>query len=192
MVIETVMNDHDLTPENPNAPSLMHRAYSRFLKIRGQPREIALGFALGLFVAMTPTMGFQIAIAVFLATLLKCNKISAALGVWITNPITAPFIYGACYLIGHQFYHVPKSQLLPKDLGVRSFYLMFQKAPDIFIALIIGGVIIGLPLAIVGYYFSFSAVAKYQNEIKEKLARKREIRARKLRKKKKNKKRRQK
>jgi uncharacterized protein (DUF2062 family) len=37
-------------------------------------------------------MGFQIAIGVFIAALLKWNKIAAAVGVQVTNPLTAPFI----------------------------------------------------------------------------------------------------
>ena len=47
----------------------LKRGYERFLKIRGDPREIALGFALGLFIGMTPFMGFHTASAVFLAAL---------------------------------------------------------------------------------------------------------------------------
>ena len=39
------------------------KAYSRFVKIRGNPREIALGFALGLFVGMSPFMGAHTIIA---------------------------------------------------------------------------------------------------------------------------------
>ena len=58
------------------------RTYERFLKIRGQPREIALGFALGLFVGMTPFIGLHTVTAVPLAALLKWNKISAAVAVW--------------------------------------------------------------------------------------------------------------
>jgi uncharacterized protein (DUF2062 family) len=76
------------------------KTYERFLKIRGTPREIGLGFAIGLFVGMSPTMGFQMAIAVFLAAVFKWNKISAAAAVWITNPVTAPIIYGVTYFIG--------------------------------------------------------------------------------------------
>lgn len=61
--------------------SISKRAYERLLKIRGEPNQIALGFALGLFVGMSPTMGFQIVVAVSLAALLKWNKISTAIGV---------------------------------------------------------------------------------------------------------------
>jgi uncharacterized protein (DUF2062 family) len=75
-----------------NLRTVIRKVYERFVKIRGQPREIALGFALGIFIGMTPTMGIQMPIAVFFAAMLKWSKISAALGVCITNPFTSPFI----------------------------------------------------------------------------------------------------
>lgn len=72
----------------------------RLLRLRGKPDEIAKGFALGIFIGMTPTMGGQMLIALFFAMLLRQNKLAAAIAVWITNPLTAPFIYGAEYEVG--------------------------------------------------------------------------------------------
>ena len=69
----------------------------RFVRLRGLPVEIAKGVALGIFIGMTPTFGFQMAIAIFFAYLLRENRLAAILGVWITNPVTAPFIYAAEY-----------------------------------------------------------------------------------------------
>ena len=169
--------------------SLLQKGYARFLEIRGHPREVALGLALGLFVAMTPTMGFQMAISVCLATFFKWNKISAGLGVWVTNPLTAPFIYPVCYYLGSRIYSVPKSQTVVAGHDVKIFYTLLVKAPELFIALTIGGVIIGLPLAIAGYYFAYSAICRYQDEIKLKLAQRKEKKAIKIQKKRKKKKR---
>jgi len=72
----------------------------RLVRLQASPDEIAKGVALGIFIGMTPTFGFQMAIAVFFAFLLKENKLAAALGVWITNPVTAPFIYALEYETG--------------------------------------------------------------------------------------------
>lgn len=74
--------------------------FLRFLRLKGTPEEIAKGLALGIFIGMTPTMGGQMIIAIFFAMLLRENKLAAALGVWITNPLTAPFIYGLEYESG--------------------------------------------------------------------------------------------
>ena len=169
--------------------SFLQKGYARFLKIRGHPHEIALGLALGLFIAMTPTMGFQMAIAICIATFFKLNKVAAGIGVWATNPLTAPIIYPICYYIGSRIYSVPKSQTVGAGLDVKLFYTLIVKAPELFIALTIGGVIIGLPLAIAGYYFAYSALHRYQDEIKLKLAKRKAKKAIKIQKKRKKKKR---
>ena len=170
--------------------SISKRAYERLLKIRGEPNQIALGFALGLFVGMSPTMGFQIVVAVSLAALLKWNKISTAIGVWITNPLTAPFIYGMNYLVGAKLYGINKSFKLPEDLSLYAVAAMLKKTPEILYALIIGGIVLGLPLAVAGYYFSFSAVRKYREDLKKKITDKKDrfVEKRKQRKKAKEKK----
>ncbi len=157
----------------------LHKAYVRFLKIRGNPREIALGLALGLFVGMTPFMGFHTAIAVFFAALFKWNKISAAIGVWVTNPVTAPVIYSITYFTGSKLFGPTKAACLANDLSFSAIVKILQKTPEIFLVLSIGGVIVGLPLAVFGYYFSYSAVHKYQEGIRKKLAKAKEKRARK-------------
>lgn len=145
------------------------KAYERLLKIRGQPREIALGFALGIFVGFSPTMGFQTILAVFLASMFKWNKISAAIGVWISNPLTAPFIYGLTYFIGMMFLGFTNSEFIPMNPDASGILKMISKAPELIWAMGVGGVVIGLPTSIVIYYISLSAIGKYQADIKEKL-----------------------
>lgn len=86
--------------------------FLRFARLSGSPDDIAKGMALGIFIGMTPTFGFQMAIAVFCAWVLRENKLAAALGVWITNPLTAPFIYALEYesgrlLLGMARAHLP-------------------------------------------------------------------------------------
>ena len=157
-----------------NIPGSLKKIYERFLKIRGRPREIALGFALGLFTGMTPSIGIQTAIAVFLAVFFKWNKFSAAVGAWITNPLTAPFIYSFNYLIGTKMLEIKRGYSLPTEIGISRVFQMLHKAPEVFWALILGGAIVGLPLAVAGYYFSYSAITRYQDRIKKTIARQRE------------------
>jgi uncharacterized protein (DUF2062 family) len=147
----------------------LFKAYERFVKIRGDPREIALGFALGIFIGMTPTLGFQIAIAAFLAALLRWSKIPAAMGVWISNPATAPFVYGTTYLVGAKVLKLFTRESLPMRFTLSEMPEMFSKAPKIFFALTIGGILLGLPLAVASYYLSYAVIRKYQEKLKEKV-----------------------
>ena len=58
---------------------------------------------------------------------------------------------------------------------------MFQKAPEMIWALILGGIILGIPIAVAGYYIAYTAVVRYQRDIKRKIAARKEMRARKRR-----------
>ena len=153
-----------------NLLNALRRVYERFVKIRGRPQEIALGFALGIFIGMTPTMGIQMPIAVFFAAIFKWSKISAASGVWITNPFTAPFIYGSTYFVGANLMGLKAELTLPEELTWSLVREMLRNAPVILGALTAGGILVGLPLAISGYYLSFAAVNKYQQRVKEQVA----------------------
>ncbi len=150
------------------------KTYKRFLKIRGNPHEIALGFALGLFVGMTPFMGLHTAIAVPIAALFKWNKIASAAAVWISNPLTAPVVYPITYWVGSRFVTFKKTYQLPEELNYTILLDILKKAPEVIWILVVGGVIVGIPLAIVGYYFSYSAIVQYRGRIKESLVKKKE------------------
>ena len=92
----------------------------RFVRLRGLPDEIAKGVALGIFIGMTPTFGFQMAIAIFFAYLLRENRLAAVLGVWVTNPVTAPFIYAAEYAVGRRLLGMERFEL-PSELTWKAY-----------------------------------------------------------------------
>jgi uncharacterized protein (TIGR03546 family) len=141
---------------------LFRKAYLRFVRMRGHPHEIALGFALGIFIGMTPTLGLQMPIAVFCASLLKWNPISAALGVWITNPLTAPFIYTFTYMVGSKLLNLLKVQpFLAERLSFRALQIL-RKTPRVLYAFVFGGFIVGIPLAIVSYYLAYFVIVQYR------------------------------
>ena len=156
------------------------KAYYRFLKIRGNPREIALGFALGVFVSMSPFMGLHTAIAVPLAALFKWNKFSAALAVWISNPLSAPAIYGVTYYIGAKVLLIQDGYKLPAEFSLDALFYTLRSAPEIIGILTVGGIVIGLPLAVLGYYFSLKAIIEYRESIRRKLEEKKAAIAKRL------------
>ncbi|OQW99338.1 MAG: hypothetical protein BWK80_63145 [Desulfobacteraceae bacterium IS3] len=142
--------------------------------MRGEPREIALGFALGIFIGMSPTMGFQMPIAVFFAAIFRYNKVSAAMGVWITNPLSAPFLYGITYLIGAKLIGIREIIPISGEFDITTLKILLSKAPEIVWALIVGGIVTGIPLAVISYYLCYSAVQRYQDDIKRRLAKQKE------------------
>lgn len=67
---------------------------------RPTQRGSALGLAVGVFIALTPTLGVQLVLAGLAAYLLRVNIPLALGGCFITNPATAVFIYGFEYQVG--------------------------------------------------------------------------------------------
>jgi uncharacterized protein (DUF2062 family) len=137
--------------------------YQRFIKIRGRPEDIAWGMAIGLFIGMTPTIGIQIYIAVFIASILKKSKMSAAIGVWITNPITIPFFYGLTYYLGAKILGYPLRKSLLQNF---SFETLQTAGKSIFISLWIGGIIAGLAVAIIGYMITLEFIVHGREKAK--------------------------
>ena len=154
----------------------IRKYYERFLRIRGNPHEIAMGFALGLFIGMSPFMGIHMAIAIFLAAVLKYNKFAAGIAVWISNPVTAPVLYGMTYYVGAKFIGLERAYLAPK-LDQNIILVIIKQAPEIIGVLTVGGILLGLPVAAAGYFISVKAIMRYREEIKRKLALEKEKRA---------------
>ena len=119
----------------------------RFLRLQGAPDEIAKGMAIGIFVGMTPTLGLQMLIAIFIAMLLKQNKIAAALGVWITNPVTAAPIYALQYESGRRLLQLPLLQF-PEEL---TFEAMKTLGWDLMVPLLFGSLIYAVICSIIAY-----------------------------------------
>ena len=147
----------------------LHRAYDRFVKIRGNPHQIGLGFALGLFFGMTPFIGLHSVAAVMLAALFKWNKIAALTGVWVSNPFTFPFIYSLTWWVGSGVTGASGGAGLPLAWDIKYLMAMIERSPQMFYILVVGGVVVGLPLAVAGYFLAVWGVKKYRRGVKERL-----------------------
>tara|TARA_B100000945_G_scaffold3342_1_gene2829 strand:+ start:761 stop:1207 length:447 start_codon:yes stop_codon:yes gene_type:complete len=79
----------------------------------GSPYQRALGFGVGIFSGCFPFFGLQTLIGVFLAKILKGNTILAAVGTWISNPLTYFPLYYFNYRVG--------SLILNKDKNIVDF-----------------------------------------------------------------------
>lgn len=129
----------------------------KFIRLRGSPDEIAKGVALGIFIGMTPTLGLQMPLAVFFAFLFKENKLAAALGVWITNPVTAPVIYGLQYESGRLLLGLPRVGL--PELTYESLKAM---GGEVLLPLCLGSLIFGIACSALSYALTLRAVPLFK------------------------------
>jgi len=96
--IKRLMPDHQSVKENKYLKifgNLLHNANLWHLN----RHSVAKAFAVGLFFAFIP-VPFQMVLAAGAAILFHANlPLSIAL-VWLTNPLTMPVIFYACYVVG--------------------------------------------------------------------------------------------
>lgn len=133
---------------------------------RGSPEAIAGGFSLGIFLALTPTIGVQLIIAVFLATMLKVSRPAALIAVMVTNPLTVPPIFTFNYWVGSFFLNGPSvtevyrhfmqiaaqmAKLNAWEVGaqIRAFA---ETGQEMLIPLLLGSLIVALFSSIISYY----------------------------------------
>ncbi len=143
------------------------------MRLEGSPRAIALGLAIGIVVAFSPTIGFQMIIAGFLAAAVRANPAPAVAAVWITNPLTIPPIYAGTYYLGRHFWagrpidiHEVLSRFV-RDLSRLEFYEvvsqfreLLELGVDVLVPMFIGGAIIGLAAGAISYPVTLILVAR--------------------------------
>lgn len=123
--------------------------YYRFIRLQASPEKLARGMALGLFISTTPTFGIQMALGLVLAAFLRVSKLCALIGVQVTNALTAPFVYAGTYYLGALILDRPFKNEYFEDLSLSS---LWELGPDVFMSLWVGGVIVGIVLAVIGYF----------------------------------------
>ncbi|MBI4410911.1 MAG: DUF2062 domain-containing protein [Deltaproteobacteria bacterium] len=123
--------------------------YNALIHSHATPEEVAGGFALGVFVSMTPTLGLHMILAAGFAALFKKNAIAAALGTWVTNPLTLFPVYYFTHRVGQTMMGESRLKILRPD-SIRD---LFHMGKEIFIPLLLGGILVGLLAAFVSYFF---------------------------------------
>ena len=134
--------------------SRLHEKYSDIIVRYKIPRaflsinrhSVAKGVLVGLFVAFIPMPGQMVAI-VFLQPLFRFNLPLAIAMVWLTNPLTMPFIYFVEYKTGAFLLGI--HDLPPVAMSLEWFQKNFE---TILLPLYFGAMIYSIVLGAAGYY----------------------------------------
>ena len=138
---------------NQNVPrkecaSKIRAFIQRAKALQGDPHYIAVGMAIGVFVGVTPTIPFHTVVALAMAFIFRGSKPAAAIGVWIANPLTIPLFYFSSYKLGMLL--LGKS--LPPDIQFRSVNELMNLGLDVTVAMICGGVLLGIVPGVAAYF----------------------------------------
>lgn len=132
----------------------LHKYFSEIKQLEGDPNYIARGMAIGVFIGITPTIPLHTVLAVILAFIFRGSKPAAIIGVWVANPFTIPFFYIASYQIGIFLFKIST----PFNPAHISIHQLVELGLEITIAMIIGGIVLGIPVGIIAYGVTWKVV----------------------------------
>lgn len=138
--------------------------YDRFVSLRGEPRTIAAGMALGVFVGVTPTIPFHTAIIVALGLLCRLNLTAAYLGSWIvSNPLTIPLLYYSEYQLGRRLLGIGADSWVLKEYSLHAFGTLGW---GVLAPLLAGGLILAPLFAAAAYGLTSRLLKRIRGEAK--------------------------
>ena len=130
---------------------MLRDRFQALLKLNNSPPEIALGVAMGVFIAITPLYGFHTLMVIIAAFLIpKINKIAILLGTNVSIPPTTPLITWAGYEIGR---FILKKPYPPLDLSYFKNFTL-KTFGDLYYPLFIGSVVLGIICGAIFYFIT--------------------------------------
>ena len=155
---------------------LRHVIVYRVLHADDTPHRIAMGVAVGLFVAISPLFGLHMILALTLAVILRANRAIAVAAAWVCNPATLLPILSLNWFVGQAVvprealqdpgqiqYQVSQAigggeglaaHLLSTDFWVGLFHLIVRHGVELWV----GSIVVGLVAALLGYLVTHRAV----------------------------------
>ena len=137
---------------------LMPRSWSRssryvvyrLRRLSDSPHAVALGFAAGVFTAVTPFLGTHMVMAALLAWVIGGSIVAALLGTFLGNPLTYPLFWYSTYEVGNLMLG-GTSEKPPIDLSAGIFQTSLEQLWPIMKPMMLGSVPVGLGLAALSY-----------------------------------------
>jgi uncharacterized protein (DUF2062 family) len=136
--------------------------YDRFLCLKGEPRAIAMGLAIGVFIGVTPTIPFHTALIILFGLLFKHNLTAAYLGSWlISNPLTILILYFSQYELGRYLLGMTHAHLVLTDYSLKSILSMGWQ---ITLPLMTGGFVMAPFFALPVYFMTYRVMLSLRKE----------------------------
>lgn len=138
--------------------------YLQFLRLKGDPKTIARGIALGTFVGITPTIPLHTVSLILLIPIFRANLIAAFLSsVLMCNPLTYFPQYYFSWRLGTMLTPISLSwerirsvmEIASSNAGLNSIiHSLSQLGTDTIIVMVVGGVALATPFSIASYFLS--------------------------------------
>lgn len=127
------------------------------LALDSHPAHIAAGFAVGVFISITPFFGIHTPLAIVAAFLFRLNKLTTITGAWVNTPLTVVPVLMVSYTLGE---FLLGSEPRPFNVSDLSWPALKPYAE----AILLGSSVIGLVAAVAGYFLCYWLVVRFRRK----------------------------
>ncbi len=153
--------------------------YLRLKRLKGNPRQLALGFTIGVFIGLTPTMPFHTVMILICCLITRSSFIAGVIASWIVcNPLTYVPIYYFSMVLGNYATKYTLNWTRIKEIVdiilsdqatiSSSWQTIMSLGYEALAVLLVGGVILAIPFTLVSYYTSLIFFNKFAEKRKNK------------------------
>lgn len=130
-------------------------------KLEDSPSRLASAFALGVFIAFTPTIGLHTISCLLLAWALRLSKLVVLSAAFINNPWTIIPMYGFCLWLGLKITgsDITAPSIAWNELTISNAYLVLKPYLWSFVA---GTLVVGIVAAFMSYFLIYGVVVRYR------------------------------
>ena len=134
--------------------------FRQVLHLGDPPRRTAMAFAVGAFIAFTPTYGLHTLTALFCAWAFRLNLVAILVGAFINNPWTILPIIGSSIWVGllvAPVVHPPNI-----DWSDFTFQMLWDQLGPFVVPFVLGHTILGIIAAVISYVLAYQAILRFR------------------------------
>jgi len=156
--------------------SYIRDKFRAIFQVKDTPHRIAMAFALGVFMGISPLLGLHYVGGFFMAWLFRLNKLVTLVGVSVNNPWTIVPLSSFCVWFGAKLIGI--KQVLPdvdwgsitlgkiagKLTDLNSLMTLVKELMPLIASFFVGASVVGLVSAVAGYFIVHNLVTRYQQK----------------------------
>lgn len=162
---------------------IWHYLVWRVKRLPGTPEFIAMGLAIGVGINFWPFLFTHLVTGYLLCRLLKGSVLAMFIGTFLGNPWTFAVVYPIMFrigkvLLGARMFHPQHSDaevvrsvenIWDKVWPIESWHTLSTIFQELFLPLMLGGFLLGLPCVLATYYLTRNALRAYQDQRRKNL-----------------------
>jgi uncharacterized protein (DUF2062 family) len=147
--------------------------FKSIFQVKDSPHRIAMAFAVGVFMGISPLLGLHYVGAFFIAWLFKLNKLVAMVGVSVNNPWTIVPISTFCVWVGAKLVgveilkavdwgNISIMSIIGNFSDIQSFMNMVKSSWPLIASFFVGSFLVCTVSAVAGYFIIQILIKKYK------------------------------